>query len=639
MKKGYKIYDGGSKGIRDLRYYFEKAKTLPLKILVLKSTRRLYNFFATIFEGLKERIFPTKVKKNLFLRNSAFSTFEEVLEYFKKREKPYLKIPFDFDTDEFLPIAEKVLQDRFVIFGEERIFKGWHRDYFAGKKWNRNVYYRKVNYFDGDPRTVWELNRFHFLLPISIAFEKTGEEKYVEKFKELIEGWIVANRFKFGINWNCPMEVAIRASNWIVAFEVFKKSSKIDAFFIKKFVKALYLHGYFIYSNLEYQESLTSNHYLADLCGLFYIGLFFKDFSFGKEWLEFSISEFEKEIEKQVYTDGIDFESSTYYHRLATEFFFYPLFLVQKNNINFSEQYQGKVKKMFEFLFSIMEENGQLPQIGDNDSGFLHMIEKDERKVCNFLKLGLSFFGERSLERKKRFEKGGVYILGNNRDILIFSATPNGQNGNGGHTHNDKLSFQLTIGVEEFIVDPGTYIYVGNPAERNYFRSVFSHTTVLVDNKEQNDFLTLFSMKDESQAEVLEFYDTSEKSFISAQHYGYRKIKDSLIHRREILLIKKEKCWQVTDVITNEKKHLKNTHLIQWNIILHPNVKIDLGQGKVSLKRESKLVVEFEEDTPEVKVERSFYSPHYGKKVPTFKLSWQKEIERPLIFKWRIKKI
>jgi len=638
MKKGYKIYDGGSKGIRDLRYYFEKAKTLPFKILVLKSARRFYNFFITVFECLKDRIFPIKVKEALFLRNSSFSTFEEVLEYFKKREKPYFKIPFDFDTDEFLKTAEKVLQDRFLIFGEERIFNDWHRDYFAGKVWDKNVYYSKINYFNGDPRTVWELNRFHFLIPISVAFEKTGDEKYVEKFKELIEGWLAENRFKFGINWNCPMEVAIRVSNWIVAFEIFKKSSKIDAFFIKKFIKTLYLHGYFIYSNLEYQESLTSNHYLADLCGLFYLGLFFRDFSFGKEWLEFSINEFEKEINKQVYTDGVDFESSTYYHRLATEFFFYPLFLARKNDINFSNKYQGKVKKMFEFLFSILK-NGQLPQIGDNDSGFLHRFEEDERKVCNFLKLGLSFFGERNLEKKKCFEKGGIYILSTDGDTLIFSATPNGQHGNGGHTHNDKLSFQLIIGDEEFIVDPGTYIYVGNPDERNYFRSVISHTTVSVDGEEQNEFLTLFSMKDESMAEVLEFWDTSEKSFISAQHYGYKKVKDCLIHRREILLIKKEACWQITDIITNEKKHFKDTHLIQWNVIFHPDVKVDLREGKVFLKRKSTLIIEFEEDSLEFKLKECFYSPHYGKKIPALKLNWQKEIEHPLIFKWKVKKI
>ena len=58
----------------------------------------------------------------------------------------------------------------------------------------------------------------------------------------------------------------------------------------------------------------------------------------------------------------------------------------------------------------------------------------------------------------------------------------------GGHTHNDELSFELHVGGQDFIVDPGTYTYTGDYRFRNSFRSSYSHNTVVVDKKEINNF-------------------------------------------------------------------------------------------------------------------------------------------------------
>ena len=36
-----------------------------------------------------------------------------------------------------------------------------------------------------------------------------------------------------------------------------------------------------------------------------------------------------------------------------------------------------------------------------------------------------------------------------------------GQDGNGGHAHNDQLSIELNVDGEDWIADPGTYLYHG----------------------------------------------------------------------------------------------------------------------------------------------------------------------------------
>ena len=73
------------------------------------------------------------------------------------------------------------------------------------------------------------------------------------------------------------------------------------------------------------------------------------------------------------------------------------------------------------------------------------------------------------------YPDSGIYIFKNDRFYLSICATPLGQNGNGGHTHNDKLSYELWIDGKDFERDPGTYVYTPLPYRRNEFRSVKAH--------------------------------------------------------------------------------------------------------------------------------------------------------------------
>ncbi|RKZ84103.1 MAG: heparinase, partial [Candidatus Parabeggiatoa sp. nov. 1] len=51
----------------------------------------------------------------------------------------------------------------------------------------------------------------------------------------------------------------------------------------------------------------------------------------------------------------------------------------------------------------------------------------------------------------------GLYLYRDERVYLAIRCGSNGQNGNGGHAHNDQLSFELAIDGITLISDPGTY--------------------------------------------------------------------------------------------------------------------------------------------------------------------------------------
>lgn len=84
-----------------------------------------------------------------------------------------------------------------------------------------------------------------------------------------------------------------------------------------------------------------------------------------------------------------------------------------------------------------------------------------------------------------------------------------GQNGIGGHAHNDQLSIELTLDGEDIISDPGTYLYTPLPTRRNEFRSIKAHFTPQIGEKEQNEWyegtLGLFNLSDYAKPEALYF--------------------------------------------------------------------------------------------------------------------------------------
>ena len=106
------------------------------------------------------------------------------------------------------------------------------------------------------------------------------------------------------------------------------------------------------------------------------------------------------------------------------------------------------------------------------------------------------------------YEGMGLYIFKSPHLYMTVRCGEIGQNGNGGHAHNDQLSITLQIDGKDIIVDPGTYLYTPLPERRNEFRSTTAHFTVQKDGAEQNPWhpgrAGLFSMaREETLAKVL----------------------------------------------------------------------------------------------------------------------------------------
>ncbi|HUS51788.1 MAG TPA: alginate lyase family protein, partial [Candidatus Paceibacterota bacterium] len=405
--------------------------------------------------------------------------------------------------------------------------------------------------------------------------------------------WIEKNPVYFGPNWINTMEVAIRACNWIFSWEVIvakcklNTGNKLDKEFLEKFLGSLVEHGRFIYRNLEYTQ-IRSNHYLSNIIGLVYVGIMFPEFKESKKWLKKGLKALEEEMKFQVYDDGVDYELSIAYHRYATELFLWAGRLCKENHINLSLEFLKKLEKMVEFSDYYTKPNNLAPQIGDADDRRLHIVWEDfynweKRNHFALFKLYNHVFGktlENTEKSSKSFSKSGFYII-RDKDFYLITGRNKCCHGKGGsHVHNDILSFELSMIGNDFIVDPGTYVYTPDFKARNRFRSTRAHNTVMIDNQEQNPISKdPFYIEQTGELTVNQWETKGEEIILEAEHDCYERLRCSVVHNRTFSFNKKERVLHIKDKFKG-----RGDHELEWNFHLSSEIKIWVKEDRAEQK-------------------------------------------------------
>lgn len=123
----------------------------------------------------------------------------------------------------------------------------WRLDFKSGYYWDSQLHYSKVSYgkhIGVDVKVPWELSRMQHLVQYVWAYllAKQGKkgfeepEIYVKEFQDEVLDFISMNPPKFGVNWVCTMDVAIRAANWLLVYDLFRVHG---VSFLKNFKKYL----------------------------------------------------------------------------------------------------------------------------------------------------------------------------------------------------------------------------------------------------------------------------------------------------------------------------------------------------------------------------------------------------------------
>ena len=403
---------------------------------------------------------------------------------------------------------------------------------------------------------------FFNVADVKVPYE-ASRLQYLQKTNS---GNIDVNKFPL-IYWNSPMDVAIRNINLIfhlLAIENDYAGTKILGNNKDLITTYISQHYEFINNNLENSGDVVGNHYLIELTSLL---LTIATFSFDgvKEEYIFFHDELSKELDRQFYEDGTNFEGSTHYSAFVVEALILCKLAIEeidKNSILLDRI--EEIIKSNKFFLSSLVNKGELSQIGDNDSGriFYHAFnEKKPLKMDWLFDLIDSLYPELSEYRKIQdkfnneinneaptlnkykkvlhkpikvfssdykaysFKDFGIFVWRNEDQYFSVRCGPIGQNGVGGHSHYDQLAIECFTNDKWIARDPGTGTYTDNIEIRNKYRSLEYHWGPKAEIKfPKEDEFDCFRLNYMSDGEVLLF---DKNNFL-----GYAEFNGKRIYRK-----------------------------------------------------------------------------------------------------------
>lgn len=483
------------------------------------------------------------------------------------------------------------LQDRWV--GDPI---DWNRDHESGVaaplRFSAALDYRDYR-VTGDAKVVWELNRHHHLVVLARAYRATGDRRYARTCVEHLLSWIDQCPFGRGMNWRSPLELAIRAINWIWTLDLIAPADALAPGECHRIEHALDVHVWEIARRYS-RGSSANNHRIGEAAGVFVVTSCRPDLPDAVKLREESRAILCEEIQAQTFAGGCSREHALGYHFFALQFFTIAALVGRRDGREFPAEYLARLGAMAEFARALSAA-GDPPLFGDADDGYVLDLGqsggdwRDSLAMAEALRgeddngaagseaavwltdgaaahprAGIRPDPERLMSRG--FADAGYYLLqwGSAEDAdrvsVLFDCAELGFGAIAAHGHADALSFTLRAFGEDVLVDPGTYDYFTYPAWRDYFRSTRAHNTVEVDGTDQSRMLGPFMWGERAQSRCLDWRPSETGGRVSAEHDGYARLSDPVIHRRTLQLDRSDRTLLITDAIAAAAPHRVAMH-------------------------------------------------------------------------------
>jgi hypothetical protein len=528
---------------------------------------------------------------------TVYASLKQVIQRSQKicveNEYQYLKVPKDRGEldgirgkgrEDIIAIADEWLGHRASFLGLRDVPLGdridWHRDYSSGvigpMKYSGLINHRNIAKV-GNIKYIWEINRLQHLVVLALAWLSTSNGAYGEEIEKQFLLWNTQNPFMKGVNWKSPLEAAMRLISWAYVGFVAAGLDDGKEGYLKTMREVIYQHQYFI-RKFYSKHSSANNHLIGEMAGLYVASVVWPWYKESASWQRFARETLIQEMDRQVEADGVGKERSTEYQLFILEFFLLAGALGQEIGDPFPEEYWKRLNRMVTFLSAISDWAGNLPMYGDGDSGqVVWLPETTPERARAIVRLGefrekttldsdlrsaLLLWGQRReevplapVERLNQishvFPQGGYYVLAKDRGtekeiVVVFDAGPLGLAPLYAHGHADALSFWLSYGGNEFLIDPGTFCYHSSGLWRSYFRGTAAHNTVRIDGEDQSVAGGPFLWRHVAHCQAEYVVENSEFIEVQGFHDGYRRLVDPVIHRRNLRKTMTLSCFSIS---------------------------------------------------------------------------------------------
>lgn len=391
-----------------------------------------------------------------------------------------------------------------------------------------------------------------------------------------------------------------RLYNWLFAHQVLLASDEYawqqQIIMIRTFLHTgaqLYKH------NLKFK---WGNHQTRGMSALAMLSILFSEIKGSDEWQAVAFTRLEEHLEKEIYSDGFQFERTVHYHKADIENYFYPYQLAKLNHVELNSTWDVKLNGLFETLVKIAFPNRTAPVLQDDTGPGLEMNMLDEIMTVGsvlFANPEYKYFASEKLSpqhywwfKQEQIDKlenikskkpqlnslilpqTGYYIMRGSWEendlYMITSAGLTPQKSD--HQHGDMLG--IVAYAHGNVILPNYQVRYSD-ADFKFFKNSWVKNVMLVDsiqhgqdykgNKGGSGFGKFEKLP---VPEVLGWASNDEFDFFSGTHNGFEDA--GVEHHRTILFIK-DGFWIVSDKLKSQG----NLHTAQQIWQGHYDIEID----------------------------------------------------------------
>jgi len=380
-----------------------------------------------------------------------------------------------------------------------------------------------------DNEVRWQLHRVTWWQPMGMAYRSSADEKYAKEWVFQFRDWAKKNplgksKDNDSFAWR-PLEVSERIQSLPGTFNLFVGSPNFTPAFLLEFLNLFNQQTDYIPKHY----SAEGNHLLFEAQRVLGSGSIFPELKQAETWRKSGIEVLNREIKKQVYPDGMQWELSPTYHVATIDIFLkaYNSAKLAGAEKEFPESYIKTVENMV-----IATANMSFPDYNNPMFGDSWPVEKASR-IKAFAAWSKTFPENEEIKYfasdgaagalpnylSHGLTTAGFYTFRNGWNdkstVMILKASPPGEF----HAQPDNGTFELWVKGRNFTPDAGCYLYSGDAEvtkKRDWYRQTKVHSTLTLDN--QNMVITKAQQNKWETGKNLDILTYSNPSYADLNH-------------------------------------------------------------------------------------------------------------------------
>jgi hypothetical protein len=432
------------------------------------------------------------------------------------------------DRETYCAAADRIVEGVFDLFALQGVKLGnpprWNRDPKTGTEAPLS-FGKQLDYRDpalvGDIKYLWEPNRHLHLVTLAQAHALTGDERYAATLRSHLESWFEACPHRMGANWASALEPALRLLNWSIAWQllggldspVFRGAD--GERFRARWLESIFQHAEFVgghfsrHSSGQQPSRRRGGGALRrgrDLAALGALGALARGRA-GHPRARGPAAERARRREPRAgrRLPALHLRPASLsaargarqWRRISRGLRRPPRAAARIPGLHHGRRRQradgGRFRRRargearpapdFDRYRALLATGAVLfrradfkAKAGKLDDKTRWLLGPQAQEVFDRIPTAAR------LPVRRDFPEGGYYILGDDFETpqevrLVADAGALGYQAIAAHGHADALSFTLSAGGRELLVDPGTFAYHTEPMWRSYFRGTSAHNT------------------------------------------------------------------------------------------------------------------------------------------------------------------